>query len=416
MRNKFLIAVASWLSTCAVTLGSPGLTLTGKVTDSAGKPISRATVMVYHAGVKNGYSTFCSSCYKDCGKRTATDGKGSYTITKLDPDLWFQLLIVHDGYLPTFVKVLDPSNGAPTGVLNLRTRVTDPSREVKGRVIDAAGNPVPNAVVTSLGIETDEKTTEGEIPGLDPLAVTDGQGNFELIYSNSARRMLVSVEARTLAPKFVVLTTDSDRQTILLSRGATILGRLVHDGKPVGNAEIGLIAQERGGFGQHLKIVGNPYIEVRVGTQEDGSFVISNVPSPVKWYVYAKMESVARRGATEPKACATVRPEEIVEVGDLQLQPGYRFKGRVLLSDRKSVPEGMRVLIYSEHVLDTQTAILDRDGRFEFLSLPPGKYSVRPAVRGYSLPDAQSDGGFQVSVERDEDDFVISLRPNPKLP
>jgi hypothetical protein len=76
----------------------------------------------------------------------------------------------------------------------------------------------------------------------------------------------------------------------------------------------------------------------------------------------------------------------------------------------------MRVLIYSEHVLDTQTAILDRDGRFEFLSLPPGKYSVRPAVRGYSLPDAQSDGGFQVSVERDEDDFVISLRPNPKLP
>ena len=414
MRTKFLIAVASWLSTCTVTLGSPGLTLTGNVTDSAGKPISHATVMVYHAGVKHGYSTFCPSCYKDCGKRTTTDGKGSYTITKLDPELWFQLLIVRGGYSPTFVKVLDPSNGAPTGVLNLRTRVTDPSREVKGRVIDAAGNPVPNAVVTALGIETDEGATEGEIPGLDPLAVTDGQGYFELVYSNSAKRMLVSVEARMLAPKFAVLTTDSDRQTIPLSRGATIRGRLVEGGKPVGNAEIGLIAQERGGFGPHLKIIGNPYLEVRVGTREDGSFVISDMPNPVKWYVYAKMESVSRRGATEAKACATTRPEEIVEVGDLQLQHGYRFKGRVLLTDRKSVPQGMRVLIFSEEVGDTQTAILDKDGRFEFLSLPRGKYSVSPAVRGYSLPDAQYD--VQVSVERDEDDFVISLRPSPKLP
>ena len=138
------------------------------------------------------------------------------------------------------------------------------------------------------------------------------------------------------------------------------------------------------------------------------------MPNPVKWYVYAKMESVSRRGATEAKACATTRPEEIVEVGDLQLQHGYRFKGRVLLTDRKSVPQGMRVLIFSEEVGDTQTAILDKDGRFEFLSLPRGKYSVSPAVRGYSLPDAQYD--VQVSVERDEDDFVISLRPSPKLP
>jgi hypothetical protein len=53
------------------------------------------------------------------------------------------------------------------------------------------------------------------------------------------------------------------------------------------------------------------------------------------------MESVARRGATEPKACATTRPQEIVNVGDIQLRPGYHLKGRVLLSDGKSVGEGM---------------------------------------------------------------------------
>jgi protocatechuate 3,4-dioxygenase beta subunit len=32
-------------------------TLTGKVTDNHGKPLDDATVMIYEAGVKKGYST-----------------------------------------------------------------------------------------------------------------------------------------------------------------------------------------------------------------------------------------------------------------------------------------------------------------------------------------------------------------------
>src|SRR5262245_42521806 len=76
------------------------LTLTGKVTDISGKALDRATVMVYQAGVKQGYSTFCPSCYSDCGKRALTGPDGGYTIANLSPDLYFELLIVHDGYRP----------------------------------------------------------------------------------------------------------------------------------------------------------------------------------------------------------------------------------------------------------------------------------------------------------------------------
>jgi len=299
-------------------------------------------------------------------------------------------------------------------VLIVRPQITDLTRAVKGRVLDTAGNPVQDAVVTSEGVEAyaEWRAMVGPpIPGLDPLAVTNDKGNFELVYLNPAKRMLLSVEARTLAPKFAVLTTGPNRQDIQLSKGATIRGRLVGDGKPVGNAEIGLIAQERGGFGPQFTIVGSPYSEVRVGTQEDGSFTISNVPTQVQWYVYAKMESVARRGATEPKACATTRPQEIVNVGDIQLRPGYYLKGRVLLSDGKSVREGMRVTISTERVWDSQTVILDKSGRFEFLSLPKGKYSISPAVRGYSLAKGQSE--VDTSIERDADDLVISLSPDP---
>jgi hypothetical protein len=83
-------------------------------------------VTVYHAGVKTGYSTYCPSCYRDCGKRTATDRTGSFTIKNLDSDLWFELLVVRDG-TAAFVEKVDPSRG-PANVAGLapRTPVDDP--------------------------------------------------------------------------------------------------------------------------------------------------------------------------------------------------------------------------------------------------------------------------------------------------
>ena len=50
----------------------------------------------------------------------------------------------------------------------------------------------------------------------------------------------------------------------------------------------------------NLKIIGNPYREVRIGTQEDGSFVIPNVPAPVAWYFYGTMESIAGKWVSLP--------------------------------------------------------------------------------------------------------------------
>jgi hypothetical protein len=54
-------------------------------------------------------------------------------------------------------------------------------------------------------------------------------------------------------------------------------------GTPVSGAEIGLIPRNRGGFSGKLKVLGDPYDEIRVGTQADGSFVLADVPAPVGW-------------------------------------------------------------------------------------------------------------------------------------
>lgn len=58
------------------------------------------------------------------------------------------------------------------------------------------------------------------------------------------------------------LATGIERHLITVTEGATIRGRLVQDGKPIPDGEIGLIARERG-WGTDLKLVGYPLPEIR---------------------------------------------------------------------------------------------------------------------------------------------------------
>ena len=67
-----------------------------------------------------------------------------------------------------------------------------------------------------------------------------------------------------MATKLIAVPTGAARETITVSDGALIRGRLVNHGNPVAGAEVGLIAQNRGGFGDKLKVIGNPYEEIRI--------------------------------------------------------------------------------------------------------------------------------------------------------
>ena len=410
---KWIATAAAYLIVSAVTFADV-VTLKGKVTDVAGKPLEHAAVMIYHAGVKNGYSTLCPSCYADCGKRTFTDAAGIYTFTNLKPDLWFELLVVRDGYGAVSIRKIDPSNGPPTSaVLHIRSRVDDPRRMVRGRVLDGNGNPLRDVVVEPQGVKGNRGAIIGSIPGLDPLVVSDDKGQFSISYARPTSKILLLVEGRSMAPMFLVLPTGTERHTVVLSEGAVIRGRLVADGKAVSDAEIGLIPQERGGFGSDLNTVGNPYGEIKVGTQEDGSFVITNVPSPVAWYVYGKMESLLGRGGTQPVMCATAKDREEVDVGDIQVKPGYRLRGRVSLTDGKSIPSGMKVVMSSDRAWVTQITDLGLDGHFEFVGLPGGRYSISPAVKGYALPNGTPE--ISISLDRDVNSWVLVLTPTARV-
>ena len=213
MRN--LIACLNLAAVLAC--GADRATITGKIVDAGGRPVEQATVLVWRAGVKTGYSAYCPSCYVDCGKRTVTDQTGSFTIKSLAPDLWFELLVVRDGYIPTFIKRVDPSRGPAKQQLSRDERmVDDPSRIVRGRVVERSGQPVRAAVVQAQGVYTAPANglMYGTIEGLEPVAVTNPEGEFEIAYNKQAKGMLLRVEARAMASKMVAVPTGSERRTI----------------------------------------------------------------------------------------------------------------------------------------------------------------------------------------------------------
>lgn len=128
-------------------------TINGKVVDPEGNPVDHATVLVYKAHTRHGYSVYCPTCWADCGKRTISNAEGNYSIPGLNPDLVFKLLIVKPGHKTVFVDKVDPSKGsAPNAFLKSAALASGPSQTVRGRVVDDHGNPLRDVVVEQQGI------------------------------------------------------------------------------------------------------------------------------------------------------------------------------------------------------------------------------------------------------------------------
>ncbi|HKE24302.1 MAG TPA: carboxypeptidase-like regulatory domain-containing protein [Bryobacteraceae bacterium] len=380
--------------------------ISGRVVDSAGRPVQNASVIVYAAGVRVGYSTFCPTCYTDCGKRAFTSDVGEYRIASLDPALRFQLLVVREGYEPQFLMKVDPAAGrTPDAVLLPRPPVSEAARILHGKVVDTAGAPLRDALVRPEAIashfEAGRYRYDESPRDADRLVVTNGKGEFDIYFARPVAAMTVMVEARGMAPKrFADLPTDVAGNTLKVADGALVRGRLLDRDRPVAGAEIILSHRNQ--------MAGYEFSEIRIGTREDGTFLIPNVPPHEDWYLSAAMQSIANRGAVSPRKLASAGDGEEVDAGDLQMRPGLHLRGRVQLTDGKTIPAGISVRIsqycfycgeemaihepsgatvflrnYQLH--DFQTVPLLPDGRFEFQGLPAGPYTVITAIPGYEL-------------------------------
>ena len=388
---------------------SPETHLTGRILREDQTPINNATVFVYTARPKVGAGVVCPSCYPDCVKRAKTSATGEFQLPSLDPQLLFRLLVIASGFESQFVPQVDPADGPKTITLTPISpeKLKSPHR-IAGRVLDGAGQPLSGATLSPEAVATGDSTTWGGVESrVDPLVVTDDNGQFQIFCTPGVDRVFATVEGRGVARRWVELKPGRDH-LVRMQDGVTVSGALRQQGNPVKDVVVNLVTLDRTSD-QFLR--GD-----EVATDAHGAFLIPNVPPDREFVLFAKMDSTPGDDELPPLIFTTGPSGTRKDCGSLELKPGRRVVGQVQLSDGRAVPEGTRLLLTRAQAWDYREVFLDQEGRFEMRGVPPESVALGIRVPGYKFSRKNRsldllNGRLVGRVDRDIDDLVILLEP-----
>jgi hypothetical protein len=315
------------------------------------------------------------------------------------------LLVLKEGFTATAKGGVDPAQGpVPPIKLIPRAASLDNAKIVHGRVTDVAGNPIAGALIEPVvAIEPGGGMWMG-MSWMDLLAATNASGEFEIVSTQSFEKVILKISPRALAAELVTVPPGPAINSVILTEGATVMGRLVEpNGMPIRSAEVVLISH--GDFGDP------PFSDMRVGTDKDGSFTFTNVPPRRIWGIYPTIESLQGRNLTAGlRLCETIADRQVVNVGKLTLRPGFSVSGKIVLVDRKDVPPGMHVTINPEWTVYNRLTSIAADGTFEIKALAPDIYSLGVGINGYT---ATSDSPKRLLVENDRYNVIIRMTRSP---
>jgi hypothetical protein len=407
MFSTLLISTALLLTAAE----KPTVDLTGVVADNAGKPIAGAKVFIHTAGPRQGTSPLCPSCYPDCARKGETDAEGKFTIPRLDPELVFRVLVVAEGHQPGLVSGVDPVRQTMKAELTPLPADLDPRRTVRGRVVDSRGKPIVGATVEPFGIKTSTKRWWGAMPGVDPLALTNLNGEFMITSIEADIALDLRVEGWEHAARIVELLPAGPVHEIALGEGVRIHGRLVKDGAPASGIAVGIVQADR----SSQKFLGHR----EIGTGKNGEFEFLHVSPDEEYYLYTVMSASGNWGALPLHTVHAGKDGDEVAAGEMLMGPSYRLAGRVVLTDGKPVPKDTRLMLGREEAWDHQMAALDADGRFEFTGVPEEGMDFIVQVPGYRLAPGRNrfqqtrNGTLATFVDKDRLDVEIFLEPDP---
>jgi hypothetical protein len=281
--------------------------------------------------------------------------------------------------------------------------------------VDENGDPVARAIVEADGVRRGQGGRFGALGelGIDVLAVTNDNGVFLLSAGEDGDALYLRIKAPFLAPlRTKPLAAGRMVHTVTLGPGVTVTGRVTKDGRPLADVRMGMVQVDRGveGFLGHFEF----------GTDSDGRFAFANVPPWQSWHVYGFMDSLKEYGAIPYRVLETRAHGSTLDLGDIEVRPGYRLTGRLVLSDGKPVPPETRVLASRWEAWDSQTATVGPDGRFSFTGLPAEELRLSTNVRGYHASpknasfDLLNRLGLLGTVKGDVDDLPLLLEPGPR--
>lgn len=404
---SLILAVVAFSPT---SRGASDPSLHGRIQTLAGAPLQGATVFIFSAEPKSGTSTFCPTCYVDCTKSNDSDAHGQFEIKSLSPDLLFRVLFVAKGYRPQFLEKVDPTEKALAVTLEpIAFDAFPPDHLLRGKVIDSTHAPICGAVVQAHGIFTSPNVGYwGALRGVDPFAVTDEKGEFTITSRDAFVRMDVKLSARGYANQTVThLQSGSKIQSMVMTEGATLSGRVTLDGRPMPGISVGVVSVDRGmeNYTGHFEIA----------TDDAGRFSFFNLPAETEYYVYGLMESVGKFGAISQKKVRTRANGATTKVGDITIEPAHRLTGRIILADGKKPRAHTRLLVSRDEAWDSVEVEVGADGSFEVRGVPSEVIKLGVRIPGYRISpknrsfDVLNGNGLQGRVEGDVDGLEMLL-------
>ena len=439
-----------------------GAVITGRITDSEGKPVVEEAVRLNFVD-QNGQQM--ASGYSSNYSRYRTDDRGIYRIYGLPPG-FYKVSVGRDAidpdgigstqggfYLRTFypdtsdiakAKTIELTEGSEATNIDIKLGQRGETFSVSGRVIDAVtGKPVagirpmysvqtsPGGTYTVNGSPTDARG-EFRFPGLAP-------GHYQL--SASSR----NEGGNYYSDPITIDIVDSDLTGVELkaTQGLTISGVIMPDAQTNSNAiskfpRYRIIATVRSDPQSQMYTNGMSPIAA------DGTFQISGLsPGKVGFYI-APLQPVISGGMTLPISRVELNGADVTRT--LEMQPGQSISDvRIFVSYGTGVIRGTVKFINGTMPSDARLYVgvrragvgpegggtfmnnggeVDARGNFRIANLPPGTYEVivnlgimalspRPQAAPRPRPPLRQTVTVNDETET-EVQFVIDLNPEAR--
>jgi protocatechuate 3,4-dioxygenase beta subunit len=329
------------------------IVLDGRVIDPEGKPVAGAKIV---AGTLFRHMTdrlFTHEEMKGMAEPGAavTDAEGRFRIGEILPGERFNLYVKRSGYVGATLGGIRATGDRPLEV------VLRPEATVAGRVLDEAGEPVPNATVRLLpevrriGFEDFQGTTS-----------TGPDGRFLLRELDAGPvRLVAAAKGRGTAELDLTLGAGQELKDLavtLRTEGPTLEGR-VFDGRglPLAGASVSVL----------------PVLPLPEGgsatTDENGSFRIEGL-----------LLGEAKVFVSRPQDFRHVHRQVRIQPGrnevELTFPPGHVVSGRVVDGEGAPVADIFVRIESVDTVTETCQGTSAADGSFTLCELPDGSYRI----------------------------------------
>jgi hypothetical protein len=342
----------------------PGLTLAGRITDTGGKPITNAQVMLMFRTARMGMSF---------GRPVHADAQGRFEIAALPPGRRYSVNASAKGFGQDSRSLEDSDTGTGTRRVELEPfQLVVADQRIAGVVLGEEDKPAAGVMVFCYAPK------QPRVSGR-----TDAQGRFSFDHVCAGPINLSANDPRQQGRFGSATAQGGDtNMTIRLgeqagfrmggsnSKRLKFAGVIVApDGKPAPKVMVSLFplfsyAQKR--------------------TDDQGRFTLSADPFPAG-YPVSQHVLIARD--LERNLAAALDLEEDATNADLQLSPGLTLAGRVADANGHAISNAQAQIMFRTDRMSSQLGQpvrADAGGRFEIKALPPDRlYSVSVCAKGF---------------------------------